>query len=60
MGVPNLSTDNYDIAVICEYLKQKYSDIPEDTLTMGIFGYFSEMHRYILHNTTRMAAQYAN
>ena len=55
-----LSTDVYDIAKIVEAIKQKYTEISEDTLALGIYGYFNEMHTNILENTTVMAANYAN
>lgn len=36
-----VSTNIYELAKFVDSLKAKYIDIPEDTLTMGIFGYIS-------------------
>ena len=58
--VPNLSSDLYDIYTLMEVLKQKYTDIPEETLTMGLYGYFTEVHSIILENSTTMASNYMN
>jgi hypothetical protein len=54
------STDIYQIASFVDNIKAKYIDIPEDTLTMGIYGYLSEMHTNIIENSTRMASEYSN
>lgn len=55
-----LNTDIYDIESYVDTIKAKYIDIPEDTLTMGIYGYLSEIMSNTIENTTIMAARYAN
>jgi hypothetical protein len=55
-----LTTDIYDIESYVDAIKSKYIDIPEDTLTMGIYGYLSEIMSNTIENTTIMAARYAN
>ena len=55
-----LSTDIYDISSIVESIKKKYTNIDEDTLALGIYGYLNEMHSYILENATVMASEYSN
>ena len=55
-----LSTDVYDIAKIIEAIKKKYTDIDEDTLALGIYGYLNETHMNILENATVMASNYSN
>lgn len=55
-----LTTDIYDIEAYVDAIKSKYIDIPEDTLTMGIYGYLSEIMSNTIENTTIMAARYAN
>lgn len=55
-----LSTNIYDIAKYVDALKSKYIDIPDDTLTMGLFGYISELGSNILENAAVMGAEYSN
>lgn len=55
-----VSTNIYELAKFVDSLKAKYIDIPEDTLTMGIFGYISELGSNILENAAIMSAEYAN
>ena len=55
-----LSTDIYDLAKIVQAVEQKYTDMDEDTLALGIYGYFNEMHQNILQNATVMASNYSN
>lgn len=55
-----VSTNIYELAKFVNSLKAKYIDIPEDTLTMGIFGYISELGSNILENAAIMSAEYAN
>lgn len=55
-----LSTDIYDIERFVDAIKAKYIDIPEDTLTMGIYGYLSEIMSNSLENASIMASEYAN
>ena len=47
-----LSTDIYDIERFVDAIKAKYIDIPEDTLTMGIYGYLSEIMSNSLENAS--------
>jgi len=54
------STDLYQIATFVDSIKAKFIDIPEDTLTMGIYGYLSEIHSNIIENATIMASEYSN
>jgi hypothetical protein len=54
------SVDLYKIATIVDNIKAKFIDIPEDTLTMGIYGYLSEMHTNIIENAVVMASEYSN
>lgn len=53
------STDLYQIYSFVDSIKAKYIDIPEDTLTMGIYGYLSEMHSSIIENAAIMASEYS-
>ena len=55
-----LTTKIYDIAAYVDALKRKYIDAPEDALSVGIFGFISEMGINILENTAIMASEYAN
>jgi len=55
-----LTTNIYDIAGYVDELKKKYIDLPYDTLTLGIFGYISEIGINILENAAIMASEYAN
>ena len=46
-----LTTNIYETASFIDSLKSKYFDgIPKDTLSMGIFGFISEMGNNILEN----------
>lgn len=53
------STDLYQITSFVEAIKAKFIDIPEDTLTMGIYGYLSEIHSNMMQNATIMASEYS-
>ena len=55
-----LSTDIYRIAEYVDSIKAKYVDIPEDTLALGVFGYFGSVFSNLIENTTIQAAEYAN
>lgn len=55
-----LSTNIYEIAGFVDALKKKYIDIPYDTLSMGIFGYISELGTNIIENAAIMASEYSN
>lgn len=56
----NYSSDIYDIAQYIEEIKARYIEIPEDTLSMGIFGYLEEIHGNIIQNSLVMASEYSN
>lgn len=56
----NMNTDIYDISRVIDNIKAKYIDIPEETLTMGIYGYLSEVLTNATENAAIMAAEYAN
>ena len=55
-----LTPDIYDISELIDSIKKKYIDISEDTLTMGIYGYLSEIFSNALENSAIMAAEYCN
>ena len=55
-----LTTDIYLINEYIEAIKQKYIDIPEDTLMMGVYGYLSSIHSNLLENASIMASEYSN
>ena len=52
-----LTPDIYDISELIDSIKKKYIDISEDTLTMGIYGYLSEIFSNALENSAIMAAE---
>ena len=47
----NYSSDIYSIAQYIEQIKSRYIEEPEDTLSMGIFGYLEEIHANIIQNS---------
>lgn len=55
-----LTSDVYDIASYVDAIKAKYIDIPEDTLTMGIYGYLSEIYSNSIENSIIMSSEYSN
>lgn len=55
-----LSTNIYELNKYVDALKSKYINIPDDTLTMGLFGYISELGSNILENAAIMGAEYSN
>lgn len=54
------TTDIYQIASVVESIKNKYIEVPEDTLVMGVYGYLNEIFTNTIENATRLAAEYAN
>ena len=56
----NYSSDIYSIAQYIEQIKSRYIEEPEDTLSMGIFGYLEEIHANIIQNSLVMASEYSN
>ena len=59
-NLPNLSTDLYDVSTLVAALQRKFTDIPDDTISIGIYGYLQEIHQLILETTTVQAANYMN
>ena len=55
-----LTTNIYEIASYVDALKAKYIDLPYDTLSLGIFGYISEIGSNLLENAAIMASEYSN
>lgn len=55
-----VTTDIYEAMAFVEAIKAKHLDIPEETLSMGIYGYLSEVHANILENLAVISAEYAN
>ena len=55
-----LDTDIYNAARLVGKLKQKYIDINEDTLFLGIYGYLQSIFQNLVQNTATVAADYAN
>lgn len=58
--IPEVSTDIYKIAEFVDSIKQRYVDIPEDTLALGVFGYLSSIFSNLMENTATQSAEYAN
>lgn len=58
-SIPKLSTDIYQVSAFVESIKQKYIDIPEDTLYLGVYGFLSSIFSNLIQNTTIMAAEYS-
>ena len=44
-NLPNLSTDLYDVATLVAALQRKFTDIPDETISLGMYGYLQEMHQ---------------
>ena len=56
-----LTTNIYEISNYVDTIKKKYmGNIPEDALSMGVFGFISEMGTNILENLAIMCSEYAN
>ena len=58
-----LTTNIYENAKYIDSIKRKFfsdSNIPDDTLNMGIFGFISEFGNNILENLCIMSSEYAN
>ena len=55
-----LSADIYNAANLVEEIKKKYVDISEDTLFLGIYGYFQSIFQNLVQNTATVTAEYAN
>ena len=59
-NLPVLSEDIYKINEFVDSIKQKYVDISEDTLALGLFGYMGTVFSNLIENTTIMASEYSN
>ena len=56
-----LTPDIYDISTYVNTVKQEYTpDVDEDTLMLGIFGYFGSLMSDMFQNDIIMAAEFAN
>lgn len=54
-----LSTDIFQASNFIEAIKRKYIDISEDTLYLGVYGYFSSVLSNLVQNTAIMASEYS-
>lgn len=55
-----LSSDIYDISSFINDIQTNNSDLDDDTLSLGIFGYLNDMFTIALQNNIRMTAEYSN
>ena len=56
-----LSTDLYDVSNFVNEVKKEFTpEVEEDTLMLGIFGYFGSVMSSSLNNTIVMAGEFAN
>ena len=56
----NISSDIYQLSDYINKLQSKFMNIQEDTLSLGMFGYLSEVNSSMLQNSVIMASEYAN
>lgn len=56
----NISSDIYELSDYINKLQSKFMNIQEDTLSLGMFGYLSEVNSSMLQNSVIMASEYAN
>ena len=54
-----MSTDVYLATQFVNKLKEKYIDIPEETLYLGIYGYLTSVFSNLIENTAIMASEYS-
>ena len=54
-----LSQDIFQVSNFLEAIKQKYIDISEDTLYLGVYGYLSSVLSNLTQNTAIMASEYS-
>ena len=47
------TTDIYQIASVVESIKNKYIEVPEDALVMGVYGDLNEIFTNTSENATR-------
>lgn len=59
MATNIMTSDIFLASKFIEKLKQKYIDISEDTLLLGIYGYLSTVFSNLIQNTTILASDYA-
>lgn len=55
-----LSSDIYDISEFVNTIHKNNSDLNDDTLALGIFGYLNDMFAISTQNLVRMTAEYSN
>ena len=61
MANENLSTDIYGVNEYVNNIKKNYiTDVNEDTLMLGIFGYLGQIHSDMLQNSIIMASEFSN
>ena len=54
-----MSSDIFEVSKFVEKIKQKYIDISEDTLLLGMYGYLSTIFSNLIQNTTILASDYS-
>ena len=54
-----MSTDVYLATQFVNKLKERYIDIPEETLYLGIYGYLTSVFSNLIENTAIMASEYS-
>ena len=59
MATNIMSSDIFLASKFIEKLKQRYIDISEDTLLLGMYGYLSTIFSNLIQNTTILASDYA-
>ena len=57
---PVLSSDIYEISDFVNTISKNFTDIDEDTLYVGVFGYLNEVLSNIAQNAIVMASEYCN
>lgn len=54
-----VSTDIYKVTNFIDKIKEKYIDIPEDTLVLGVYGYLASVLGNLTQNTATLASEYS-
>lgn len=55
-----LSSDIFDISSFVNDIQKNNSDLDDNTLALGMFGYLNDMFTISTQNTIRMTAEYSN
>ena len=55
-----LSSDIFDISTFVNDIQKNNSDLDDNTLALGMFGYLNDMFTISMQNTIRMTAEYSN